>query len=75
MEKFKLEAISFAQTFVTVFLIDIGIALSQIPVSEIVSGKVFTVAFLTSVLFAASRSALKVAWEKIMPLKLGGKKK
>jgi hypothetical protein len=75
MSKFKLEAISFAQTFVTLFVIDIALAFAQIPADQVLSGEVFTGAVLVGIVSAAARSALKVAWEKFLPKALGGKKK
>ena len=74
MEKFKLEAISFAQTFVALFLADIAFTLAEIPVSEILSGEVLTGAFVVGIISASIRSALKASWQKFMPVKLGGKK-
>jgi len=72
-EKIKLEAISFAQTFVTLFLAQVGLMAAQIPLDQLLSGEAFTAAVLVGLFSAAARSALKAAWEKTMPIKLGGK--
>ena len=74
MEKFKLEAISFAQTFVALFLFDVAFSLQQVPLDQLVSMKNFNTAFFLGIVAASARSALKVAWQKFMPVKLGGKK-
>ncbi len=74
MEKFKLEAISFAQTFAALFLTDLAFSISQIPADQILSGHVFTGAFVIGLISATARTALKAAWQKLMPQVLGGKK-
>ncbi len=75
MEVIKLKAISFAKTFVALFVLQICYAISQIPFEQVVSGEVLQGTLIVGLIAAASRSAADLAWEKIMPVKLGGKPK
>lgn len=75
MQKFKTEAISFAQTFVSLFLTTVGAQIVLIPHEQLLSGEAFTGAFIVGLVSAAARSALKAAWERVMPVKLGGRSK
>lgn len=70
----KEEIISIAQTFVSAFILNIGAALTLIPVEQIMSGEFFTSAVIISLVLGAGRSALKQVWQKVMPVSFGGKK-
>jgi len=72
MEKLKIETISFAQTFGALFIIDLAASVSQLGLNQILSGQALTGAFITGLISGAGRSALKAAWQKVMPIKLGG---
>lgn len=74
-ESIKLHLVSFGQTFVVGFILDLGIALKQVPVDQLLSGHVLTSAFILGIVLGAGRSALKVAWEAFLPKVLGGKPK
>lgn len=74
MEKFKIELVSFGQTFVSLFLLDLAVAVSNVGIENILSGVVLTNAFFVGLLSGAIRSAAKATWEKYMPVALGGKK-
>lgn len=73
IEKHKLELISFAQTFGALFVLNVAFSISQIPLDQILSGEVMTSSVLLGLISAAGRSAFKLAWQKVMPVKLGGK--
>lgn len=72
MEKLKLEAISFAQTFGATFLTAIGATIISVPVTDY--GQLLTNGFWGSAVLAAVRVAFKFAWQKVMPDSISGVK-
>lgn len=72
MSKFKLEAISFAQTFGATFLTAVGATIISVPVSDY--GQLMTNGFWGSTVLAAVRVAFKLAWQKLLPESIGGVK-
>lgn len=70
----KEEVISFLQTFSAFFVVELGYQVSQVSFDKIMNGDVLTWAFVIGLVVAAARSAVKLAWQKIMPVSLGGKK-
>jgi hypothetical protein len=73
MNNYKIQAVSFAQTFLASFVLYIGTAISELPIDRVMSGEVFGQSIVIGLIVAAARAALKVAWEKAMPVSLGGK--
>lgn len=73
MEKFKLEAISFAQTFGATFLTAVGTTIISVPVTDY--GQLLTNGFWASTFLAAVRVALKFAWQRLLPESVGGNPK
>ena len=70
----KEEFISFLQTFTAFFVIEMGYQISQVSFDQIISGEVLTWAFVIGLVVAAVRSAIKLAWQKVMPISFGGKR-
>ena len=74
-----LKAVSWFQTFFAVFLLEAvaGIAEAILKASpeNILDVNVWSVAVVGGVLGATIRSAFKKAWQKTMPVKLGGIKR
>lgn len=75
MTKLKLEVISFIQTFLTLFLIDLAVAIKQYGPEAFLNPANWTVATVIGVVSAVGRSAFKAAWQKWMPSSIGGVKR
>lgn len=73
MSYIKEHLISFAITFLTTFLTTLSYAIAAIPHDQITDGQVFTTSFFVGLILAAVRSAGKTAWERLMPLRYGGR--
>lgn len=74
-EKIKLELVSASQTFVSTFVVELGIALSALPDGTIFNPDFWSTAGVGALLMTVGRSAVKIVWQKFMPIKLGGVKK
>ena len=72
-DKIKLEFVSFAQTFVSSLLSILGVAVFQVSPEVLANPNNWVISAIGGAIFAAVRSALKVAWEKTLPVSIGGK--
>lgn len=73
MSKIKEEVISFAQTFITLFLSTVSLAISQMSVESLSDYHTYTTSFVVGLVVSAARTALKLAWQKTLPASIGGK--
>lgn len=72
-ENIKLQAISFAQTFVASFLSILGVAVFQVSPEVLANPNNWVISAVGGAIFAAVRAALKMAWQKTLPVSIGGK--
>ena len=72
MNKFKIELISFAQTFGATFLTTVGILISNIPTESLNNPTTYTHSFVFGIVMAGARTAFKIAWQKFLPVSMGG---
>lgn len=72
MSKFKIEVISFAQTFLSSFLTVLAIAISQFNAEDY--AEFLSSSFWAGVILASARTAIKMAWRKTLPESIGGVK-
>lgn len=72
MEKFKIEAISFAQTFVSSFFTIVAVTISQVSPDNY--SQFATNGFWASIILSSARTAVKLTWQKTLPVSIGGVK-
>ena len=75
MEKLKTEAISFAQTFVTLFLSTLSLGISQMSTEALMDWDTYTTSFIVGLIVSAARTAVKLAWQQTLPESIGGNPK
>lgn len=73
MSETKLKLISFLQTFLSSFVTILGGLILTVNPAILTSPQAWTITAVWAVVLGALRTALKMAWEKSMPLSFGGK--
>jgi len=68
----KENIVSFAQTFLSVFLTTLITIISQVPLETLMDYSTYTTSFLIGIVVATARQTLKVLWQKFLPVSVGG---
>jgi hypothetical protein len=73
-EELKSKVVSFAQTFVSSFLVVLSNVVLTTSPEALLNFQAWSFATTISIIFGAVRLALKMSWEKTLPVSLGGKR-
>lgn len=71
-EYIKSHVVSFAQTFISTFLVTLSAIVTQVPYETLSDPTAWSKGAITACIFSLARTALKIAWEKTLPVSVGG---
>ncbi len=74
-QAFKEKIISFIQTFLSTFLTVLGTLIVGTSPETFANPQAWQISSIVAVIDAAFRTALKLTWQKTMPVSIGGVKK